>query len=111
MESKNRVIPIVMTSFDTAGLDGTYKVVNTSGLEEACYVLRIINDSDIDVIVSYDGVNANDYVQAGETLQVYSQVYERNHTNFAKGTKVYVTGAGAGTGLVYLSGYHQPISR
>ena len=67
----NYVLPITMTSKDSATIAGGYNVVNT-GLTSACFMLRVVNDSNADIIVSFDGATDNDYIIAGETLQIYA---------------------------------------
>lgn len=106
----NAILPITMTSFNTAGLNGSFQVVNSGGTTEACVLIRIVNDSDQDVTVSFDGAVDHDYVRAGETLQLPIQSNAAPGSNTAKlrqGTQVWVKGAGAGTGLIYLAGYYQ----
>ena len=104
MEAKNAVLPIPMTSFNTTGLTTSFKVINTNGLDEACDILRITNDSNRDITISYDGTNNHDFLILGQVLQLPTPV---GRSNFAKETKLYVKGSGAGTGSIYLSGYYR----
>lgn len=112
MSYKNSIQAIQMTSFNTNALAVTYKPINSSGLTEACYLIRIINDSNIDVTISFDGVTANDYVRTGETLELAAlsvpNSSSSNLGHFRQGTVVSVKGTGAGAGYIYLSGYYQP---
>jgi len=107
MSVKNGVFPVARASFNTTGLTTSYKVVNTNGLEEPCFMLRITNDSNADVSISYDGSTDHDYLRTGEVLQISTQPSD-SRANFRNGTKIYVKGAGAGTGFIYLAGYYQP---
>jgi len=103
--TKNRIFAIDMTHFDSADMVGTFLPINSLGLDEACFIIRITNDTSADVIVSFDGVTDNDYVRYGETLQLYA-VPSDDRTNFAKGLVVYLRGA-ANQGYIYLSGYYK----
>ena len=89
MIAKNSVLAIPMTSHNVADFDGSFKVINTDGLDEACDMLRITNDSDVDVTISYDGTNSHDFCLLGQVLQLPTPI---GRSNFAKGTKVYVEG-------------------
>lgn len=106
----NSILPIARASFNTTGLTGSYKVINSGGTSEACVLIRIINDSDTDVSISFDGSTDHDYLRTGETLQLPFQSNAAPGSNTAKlrqGTQVWVKGGGAGTGLIYLAGYYQ----
>lgn len=110
MAKVNSVKAIPMASFNTTALTTSYKVIDAAGLDEACFLLRINNTSDTSILVSYDGTTDHDYVKTGEKLQVPFQINSNTASsvaNMAKGTRVYVKGSGAGTGLIYLSGYYQ----
>jgi len=105
--SVNYVSAIALTSKNTTGLTGGYDIVN-SGLSEACFLLRIINDSNRDVTISYDGVTAHDYVTAGSNMEINAQANSSlpgNSALFKKGLPVYVLGT-AGTGFIYVAGYY-----
>ena len=108
--SQNRIAAIEKYYIDSSTFTGGFDVL-CPGLDEACFLIRIINASNRAVSISYDGILYHDYVPAGETLQLSFQANNRpkSHVNqLAKGTKVYVTGA-AGTGNVYLAGYYSTI--
>lgn len=109
--AKNNIQAITMTSINTNTLSGSFLPINSAGLPEPCVLIRIINDSDTDMTVSYDGTNDHDYVRTGSTLELNLQTNSLPNGNvaqLARGTIVYVKAA-AGTGLVYLAGYYQPI--
>lgn len=110
MAVKNIVLPITLTSIDSATVTGSYQAINSSGLPKACFLLRITNASNKDVTVSFDGSTDQEYVVAGTSLPLNFQTNAQPNTNIAnmaQGTKVYVKGA-AGTGSIFLSGYYQP---
>jgi len=99
---------ITLTSINAAALSGAYDIVN-AGLSDPCFLLRIINDSNRDVTISYDGVTANDYVPSGSRLEINGQansVLPDKMALFRKGLPIYVLGTPAGTGYVYIAGYY-----
>lgn len=109
---KNIVQAVGLTVIDSATFTGAYQAINPNGLEEACFFLRIINDSTVDVTVSYDGVIDHDYVQTTEIFELPAQTNSQPNNfvaNFKKGQVVYVKAA-AGVGFVMLAGYYQPRS-
>jgi len=106
--AQNQLKPIPLTSINATTFDGTYKVINTNGLDKACSIIRIINDSAVDVTVSYDGSTDHDYIPTAKELQLPAQANAQPN-NYASlmplGTKIYVKAA-TSTGLVYLAGYY-----
>ena len=109
MAVKNNVLPVTLTSFNSTGLSGSYQAINSAGFSQPCFLIRVINDSDADITVSFDGSVNHDFVQAGTTLEINAQSNHQKSdgiANFAKGTQVSVIGS-MGTGLIYLAGYYQ----
>ena len=101
----NSIKPIAMTSKDSSALTGGYDVVNT-GLTDPCFILRIVNDSNKDITISYDGVSPHDYLIAGTDIMIHThQQREFNNVSFRRGQPVYVKGA-VGTGFIYVVGYY-----
>jgi len=110
MAVKNIVQAVTLTSLASASVTAAFQAVNTSGLPNACFMIKIINNSSEDVTVSYDGTNAHDYGPTLSTalLSVQNNAQPNNFiNNFPVGTKVYVKGT-AGTGNIYVAGYYQP---
>lgn len=109
--AQNKVKPILMTEFDASTLSNlTWKAINAGGLPAACFLVKIINASDEDVFVSYDGVNEHDYVAATSNALLNLQANAQPNSNIAclpLGTTVYLKGT-AGTGFIYLSGWYSP---
>jgi len=104
----NFIKAIPMASLDSATLTGAYAVINT-GLSEACLILRIINDSSVDITVSYDGgVTDHDYVRYNTSLTINAQTNSTlpgMRAMFRKGLPIYIKG-GAGQGSIYIAGYY-----
>lgn len=104
MSKINSFLPVVMTSINAGTLDaGTYKAINSSGLEKACRLIRILNRSKLDVLVSFDGTTDHDYLIHGTELEIYPP-YVIDFTGFRKSSKVYVKSA-ASVGAIYLMAY------
>ena len=111
MAVKNVVQAIPLTSFDTASLTTSFQVLNSTGLAFPCFLIRLVNNSDKDITISYNGVDAMEFVPKTSSLQLDFQTNSQPNNKvaiFPKGQKIYVKGASAGTGLIYLSGYFQP---
>ncbi len=109
--SKNIVVPSPISSIDSATFTGAYQLVAT--LAKAALLLRIINNSNSDVTVSFDGTTDNEFVPDGAVFQfpVQSNAGATNYAAFiAQGTKIYVKGTALSTGLVYVASYYQPAS-
>ena len=110
MAVKNSVQAIELTTFDAANLMATYTVINANGLQQACFLIRIVNDSNVDITISYDGATDHDFVLSNDSLIISVQNNSQPNNYIAKfsaGTKIYVKGS-AGMGTIYLSGYYQP---
>lgn len=108
--AKNYLEAIELQSINSTTFTGAYQAINTDGLEHACSILRIVNDSTKDVTISYDGVTPHDYIRSGSdlTLNLQANASPNGYVSLVKkGTVVYVS-ATAGTGYVYLAGYYNP---
>lgn len=110
MAVRNSVSAVVLTSVDAAIFDGTFQAINPAGLSEACFAIRVVNNSSVDVIISYDGENGHDFIPHGTVLMIDSQANSQPNNficKFAKGTIIYAFNDAGGDGLVYLAGYYQ----
>ena len=106
--AQDTVKALILTSIDSADITEDYEPINPNGTEAACFLLRIVNDSDEPITISYDGINDNEFLLSNESLPIPTQTNSQPNARFAlfhKYTKVYVKGS-AGTGSVYLSGYY-----
>lgn len=111
MAVKNVVQAIPLTSFDTASLTTSFQVLNSTGLTAACFLIRLVNNSDKDITISYNGTDAAEFIRKGSDLPLNAQTNSQPNNKvalFPLGQKIYVKGASSGTGLIYLSGYFQP---
>lgn len=110
--AKNIIKNIPLQSIDSSTFTGNYQVLS-AGLPQACFLVRIVNNSDRDITISYDGSNDHDFIAQKTTLQLPIQANSQPASfvaNIRQGTPLYVKGTAGGTGLVYLAGYYQPAS-
>jgi len=108
MATTNRVKAVPLTSIASSSVSGSYAVINTSGLPNACFLIRINNASNQAVTISYDGSTDHDYLAANTALTLDFQANAQPNAFMSllgAGTKVYVKGTG-GTGTISLSGYY-----
>jgi len=106
----NYISPVEMTHFDTFTLDPiNYQPIDIIGLDAACTIIRIVNDSDVDTFISLDGVTDHDYLRAGNDITFNFQLNSQcnNHVSkMRKLAKVYVKGVVPKFGgYIYLIGY------
>jgi len=107
MSQKDTVSPLLLTDVNTAATAIDTWTAFSDGIEGACFMIRITNDSDTDVYISYDGSTRHEYVPSDESIEISFQDNSSPGNGIAKlkkGTILSVQGT-AGTGLVYLSGY------
>jgi hypothetical protein len=106
---KNTAVPLVMVTFNTAGLVAGYQSVNPLGFEGWPFYLLFYNASNAVVTVSYDGVNPAFIMPATSTREINFQTNASPsgwQCLIPKGSQIYVSGA-AGVGNFYVSGYYQ----
>lgn len=106
--AQNKVKAVTRTSLAGMSLSGTYQAINTSGLGEACFMIRLVNTTNGAVDVSYDGTNDHDVIPLTSYIEVSGQTNAQPQgwtAVFAKGQKIYVKGSAA-AGSVYLSAYY-----
>lgn len=106
--AQNTVKTVGLSLIAGSALSGTYQSMNPGGLPHACFLIRIVNDSDNRIFISFDGVNNDEYLAAGTSFDLNSQTNAQPGALYAlvpKYTQVYVKGT-SGTGNVTLSGYY-----
>lgn len=108
MALNNSAHPIPLSSIDSATLIANYQLISAAaGIPNPVFFLKIVNNSNVPVTVSYDGVNDHDVVRANTDAPINYQSNNQPQNHVAllpQFTKVYVKG-NAGIGLVYLSGW------
>lgn len=90
-----------LRSVDSATFTGTYAAVG-SPLAHSAYILKLVNNSNVLVTVSIDGVSDIDVCPAN-SFWLYDEDTSGNPTpeGIPQGTQVFVKGT-VGVGLVYL---------
>lgn len=108
--SKNTVKAIPVEIILASTFDDTLLPMNApGGLPKACFSLHVLNDSDQDIIVSFDGVTNQIIILANTERELSFQNFSRPNNQvalMAKGTIIYVR-APVGTGAVTVSGFYQ----
>lgn len=109
---KNIVKAIPLGIFNAANLTAAYQSIYPGGLPHSISLLRIINRSNVDFLLSYDGVTDNDYIGVDSTfiLPVQQNSQPRNQVmQIPAGTLLSVKWVlAAGIGNIYISGYYNP---
>lgn len=109
MSVKNVVQPIEVQTIDSGSVGASYTAINSSGIEEPIFLIRITNDSNQAITISYDGSTDHDYILAGDSVLYNFQTNARPYTGMAAlniGTVVYVKGT-SGTGTIAIAGWYQ----
>lgn len=110
--ARSYILAIPQTSVDAANLDNNFDQINPNGLDNACFLIRVINNSNITVQISYDGINVHDTILPNETLQLEFQTNSQPNGYMAlirKGTVIWAASetGNPGVGTIYLAGYYQ----
>ena len=109
---KNRLMAIPLGTFDAATLTAAFQPIYAGGLPHSLSLLRIINRSNVDIIISYDGLIDNDYIGVDSTfiLPAQQNSQPRNQVmQIPAGDLLSIKQATApGVGTIYISGYYNP---
>jgi len=108
--AKSSISALTMATFAGTSLTTAYQAINAGGFAKSIILIRLINDTNKDLTISYDGITANDFVVAEKTFELYLQTNLTLNSGIAqmkKGTVVYIKSDAAGTGTAYLTGYYQ----
>ena len=104
MAHKNAIKAVSLIGIATTTINAlTFTAVGT--FTQACFSIRVQNDSQIDMEVSYDGVNSHDYLPANGTIIVEQPISYRETPRFKNNTTVYVRGTPGG-GAVYANAFY-----
>lgn len=88
-----------LRSIDAATLTGSYQAVGTP-LAQASYILKLVNNSNVLVTISIDGIVDIDVAPAN-SFWLYDEYKDTYRESLPEGTQIYVKGS-AGVGLIYL---------
>jgi len=97
--------------FNSTGLSSSFQVINSAGLAKPSFYIRIVNDSNQDIYISFDGVTNHEYLASGTDWALPSQNNAQPAANLALWRayeKAYVksVSGSAGTGFITLSAYY-----
>jgi hypothetical protein len=104
MSSQSSVIfPDVLRSINAATFTGSYQPVGAA-LEQPCRLIKFVNNTTVGVTISWDGINAHDYIPSN-SFALYDVSTNRESTQqfeIEQGTQFYVLGS-SGTGSLYIT--------
>lgn len=101
-----RALPFV--NIDAATLSGVYQPLNAPGFAYPIVYMRIVNRSNVDLQLSYDGVTTHDYIMAdSETMWMppICSLPNNKAAAFPAYTTLYGICASA-TGHIYIAAYY-----
>jgi hypothetical protein len=107
---QNSVRPIEAIFFLGSDLDNVYTSVNRV-LGMPCFYIRIVNDTNCAIDISFNGDDDHDLLIAGKSLQLYGQTNNQlpgNVANFSWDTFLYFRKGqfqAAPAGLIVITGY------
>jgi hypothetical protein len=109
---KNTLKPVQMTTVDITTLTTSYTPQKT--FDQPLVIMRIVNDSNRDISISWNNSTDHDYVIQGQTLQIDcgSGLTDKfsGKCLIASGTRLsFKVASGSGTGNLYVTGYYQPV--
>jgi hypothetical protein len=95
----NRVSWEPLRSIDSATFTGSYQAVGTP-LKNPSFLLKVVNNSNQLVTVSFDGTSDYDICPSGSFF-LYDETKTERYEMLPANTQIYVKGS-VGTGLVYV---------
>ena len=112
---------IEMAVFDLTGLTGSYQVLNGAtqqadtssvGFQYDIKILKLYNDGDEAITLSFNGVVKHDYLPSKGTMILDLQANHADNSAYGSGTKngrqgqlVYGLGTASTAGNLYITGY------
>lgn len=107
----NKLLAIPLLSINSTGFNGAFQLVGK--LPQPIRLLRVVNNSNVTVIISFDGSHDHDLIPSDTEFQLPAGAlaFSSNYScAIAANTPVYIKGtAGMGnSGSVSISGYYQP---
>jgi hypothetical protein len=106
------VSPLDFDHFEASLMLDTFQVVVDMGLSASCSTLRIINMSNMSIIISFDGTNDNDCVITGKSLNLLTSTNSKGDNRkarFSKGQRIWVRRylpEKFPDGMIYICGVH-----
>lgn len=101
-----KILPDLLRSIAASTFSGSYQTVGTA-LTYPTRIIKFTNNTAVDVTLSWDGTNDNEYIPTGSflLLDVSANKEISNIFGIAKGTQFYVKGS-VSTGSFYISTYY-----
>ena len=104
------IVPLELDHFDVSTITTDFQLVSDVGLSAPCSFLKIVNDSNVSIIISFNGINEHDYVILGKDTDIPCQTNSRGKNNKAllpKGIKIWVKGVDPKLpiGMIYFLGF------
>lgn len=108
---RDSIVPFTLTSLLGTSLTAAFKVINTSGFDYPCGMVRIVNNTAKPVMISYDGYYDHEFIDSNDELDINFQTNNSPNNKksfFEKGTNVYVKKVTdtPKSGSVYLIAYN-----
>src|ERR1700734_4512098 len=104
-----RIIPEPVRSINSTSFTGAFQTLGTV-LTYPCCLIKLLNNSNVLVSISWDGVNTHDILPANSfaLYDICSDAGSQRGLYVAQGTQFWVNGAAGGgnSGLVYLIAFH-----
>jgi len=102
----SRLYPEPLRSVAASTFSGAYVTLGTPFVH-SIRIMKLTNNANVDVTVSWDGINDHEYLPAGSFLLLDVATNKEASVTFeiAQNTQLSVKGS-AGTGSVYLSAYY-----
>jgi len=108
MAARNRMVAATRIDFDAASLTVNYQEMNVTGLSTDAQIFKMLNNSNVGVDVSYDGIEPNDFIVPGGSFVLdFTANAQEERAAFVKGQKIWLKAASAGAGTIYATGYSQ----
>lgn len=104
-----RILPEELRSFDSVEFDGTFLPIG-SPLEHPSCLVKFINNSNVLVTISWNGVTSHDIMPSNffTLYDINTNAGTERGLYIGQGTQFYVSGAAGGgnAGLVYLTSFY-----
>ena len=110
----NRVYANAYSSLDATLLNIFFQMISP-GLDEPCFMLKFVNSSNVNILISYDGIYPNDVVPASSQVVLPFQKNSRTKSDIAlmkRGIPIYVAAEEhpGKTGYIHVISYYQPVT-
>lgn len=97
-----------MVVYNSAALAAGYTSMNPAGLPGACFWLQLLNDSSVDMTVSFDGITDHLFLPHGYEFPMFPMTGALPNNRvllFPAHMQIYAKGV-AGVGNVYITGFY-----